>query len=279
LRSQDARPAAVPSALLKRVGAAAAVGALITAAGWGVLSYLSAGVTAREERLRRTVGVLEPELQRRDDERRRAAVAAAREAALPAFASQGPRLARIMETFSAAAPADVALTAIRVEPGDASWRLIVEGQAEGADAGAAYATFGSFLNALDASPVLGRPLAPPVLRARTSDPADAVEAAPSEAPPPEAPRAVRAVEPARPASSGPAYIEVARDGRLYRIPLKRRTGNLEADRRAEEARRLQEEATARQAAASPAPAGLSTAGAPGRQSPSVVEFTLRYEVP
>jgi len=83
------------------------------------------------ERLRRTVGVLEPELRRRDEERRRAAVADAREAAMGAFASQGPRLARLMEAFSLAAPADLALSVIRVEPGVASWRLVVEGQPKG----------------------------------------------------------------------------------------------------------------------------------------------------
>ena len=119
------------SALLPRVAAAAVAGALIVAAGWGALGYLSAGVTARQERLRRTIGVLEPELQRQDEERRRAAVAAAREAALAAFASQGPRLARVLEAFGAATPADVAISSIRVEPGVASWRLVVEGQAEG----------------------------------------------------------------------------------------------------------------------------------------------------
>jgi hypothetical protein len=166
---QDARPVAVSSALSRRVAAAAVAGALIVAAGWAVLGYLSADVTARQERLRRTIGVLEPESQRREDERRRGAVAAAREAALGAFASQGPRLARVMEAFSLAAPRDVALSVVRVEPGAAAWRLVVEGRAEGADARAAHATLNRFLSALDASPLLGRPVEAPSLRARTSD--------------------------------------------------------------------------------------------------------------
>ena len=59
---------------MPRIAAAALAGALIVAAGWGALGYLTAGVTARQERMRRTIGVLEPELQRQDDERRRAAV-------------------------------------------------------------------------------------------------------------------------------------------------------------------------------------------------------------
>jgi hypothetical protein len=280
LSREHARPASSLSALVPRIAAAAVAGALIVAAGWGALGYLTAGVTARQERMRRTIGVLEPELQRQDEERRRAAVGAAREAALGAFASQGPRLARILEAFGAATPADVAISSIRVEPGVASWRLVVEGQAEGADAGAAHATFNQFLNALDASPIIGRPSAPPSLHARTSDPAEDIEQWPAEAPPEDAPAPAQPLATPRPSSTGPSYIEVARDGRLYRIPLRRNTGNLEASRRTDEARRRQEAALARQAAAtSPAPSGDAAPGAPGRHPASVVAFTLRYEVP
>jgi hypothetical protein len=197
-----------------------------------------------------------------------------------AFASQGPRLARIMEAFGAATPADVAISSIRVEPGVASWRLVVEGQAEGPDAGAAHATFNQFLSALDASPIIGRPSAPPALHTRTSDPAEDIEQWPAEAPPEDAPPPAQPLATPRPSATGPSYIEVARDGRLYRIPLRRNTGNLEASRRADEARRLREAALARQAAAtSPASSGDAAPGGPGRHPASVVAFTLRYEVP
>jgi hypothetical protein len=230
--------------------------------------------------MRRTIGVLEPELQRQDDERRRAAVGAAREAALGAFASQGPRLARVMEAFGAAAPADLAISSIRVEPGVASWRLVVEGRAEGPDAGAAHATFNQFLNALDSSPLVGRPSAPPLLNARTADPAEDVDQGPAEAPPEDAAPPAQPLATPRPSAAGPSYIEVARDGRLYRIPLRRNTGSLEASRGTEAARRLEEAALARQAAAaSPARSDDATPGAPGRHPASVVAFTLRYEVP
>jgi hypothetical protein len=279
LRSQDARPAAIPSAAIRRASAAAMAGVLIIAAGWGLLGYLSAGTRARQERLKRTIGVLEPELRRQHDEQRREAVAIAREAALAAFASQGPRLARVMEAFSLAAPAEVALLAIRVEPGVASWRLVVDGQAEGADAGAAHAAFSGFLKALDASPLLGRPSAPPSLHARTSDPAEAI-APPVEAPPEAAMQPVERIDAPRPAVPRSAFIEVARDGRLYRIPLRRNAGNLETSRRADEADRLREAALARQTgAASAAPSGVDAPGSSGRRPASVVEFTLRYEVP
>ena len=278
LRSQEARPRAIPSALAQRIAAAAAAGILITVAGWGAFGYLSSGVLARQERLSRTIGVLEPELRRREEERHRAAVAAAREAALAAFAAQGPRLARVLEAFSLAAPDEVALFSLRVEPGAASWNLVVDGQAEGADAGAAHEAFSRFLKALEASPLLGRPAAPPSLRARTADPTDAIDLAAEDEPPAPAPPPVQAVETPRPSASGPSYIEVARDGRLYRIPLRRQSGSLEAGRRAEEARRLREAALVRQAAA-PAPSSGAVPGEAGRHPGSVVEFTLRYEVP
>ena len=279
LSSQDAKLATVSPALPRRVTAAAVAGVLVVAAGWGALGYFSAGVTARQERLRRTIGVLEPELQRQDAEQRRVVMAAAREAALGAFASQGPRLAKVMEAVSLAAPPDVALSVLHIEPVGANWRLVVEGLAEGADAGAAHATFSQFVKALEASPLLGRPLAPPSLRARTSDPAGAVDRSPVDAPREEAARPVQPVATPRPAASGPSYIEVARDGRLYRIPLRRSPGNLEASRRAEESRRLQEAALASQAAAtSLAPSGAVASGTGGRHPASVVEFTLRYEV-
>jgi hypothetical protein len=91
---------------------------------------------------------------------------------------------------------------------------------------------------------------------------------------------VEPIDMPRASSPGPSYIEVARDGRLYRIPLRRNTGDLEAKRRIDEARRLQEAAVARQAgAASTAASGADAPGSAGRHPASVVEFTLRYEVP
>jgi len=111
------------------------------------------------------------------------------------------------------------------------------------------------------------------------DPADLADEQPLEAPPEEPALPVQAVSTPRPSAPGPAYIEVARDGRLYRIPLRRQSGNLEASRRAEETRRLQQAALARQTAMSaPAASGAAATGPGARHAASVVEFTLRYEV-
>jgi hypothetical protein len=157
--------------LQRRLGAAVAAGLLIAAAGWGLVTFLSANATAEHQSLRRLVGALEPEMQRQTEERRDAALAVARQAALRAFASQGPRLARVLEAFSRAAPADIALTVLTVEPGTGYWRITAEGQSEGANAAAAQATFNRFLKALKSSPLLGNPITSPSLRVRTEDPA------------------------------------------------------------------------------------------------------------
>jgi hypothetical protein len=280
LRPQDERPPTVSSELAQRVAGASVVAALVVATGWGVFGYLSAGVAATQERMRRTIGVLEPGLQRLEDDRRRAALANARRAALDAFASQGPRLARVLEAFSLAAPPEIALSAIRVESGAASWSLIVEGRVEGADAGAAHASLGAFLRAVEASPLVGRPSAPLSLHARTADPPAAAKEPRANAPAAAPMAPAQPVAAARPAASGPAFIEVARDGRLYRIPLRRQSGNLEAARRAEETRRLRAQAASarEQEALAGAQAGTEDPGPSGRQAPSAVEFTLRYEV-
>jgi hypothetical protein len=256
-----------------------AAGLLIAAAGWGLVTFLSGNATAEHQSLQRLVGALEPEMQRQAEERRHAALAVARQAALRAFASQGPRLARVLEAFSRAAPAEIALTALTVEPGTGYWRITAEGRAEGANAAAAQATFNRFWKALNSSPLLGNPITSPSLRVRTEDPAADREPASAEPLPPQIGRLPQEVQARRPAPAGPAYIEVARDGRLYRIPLRRQTGDVELERQKELRRRQQLEA----ASAGPrltlgAPASAATVEPQGRHPASVLDFTVRYEV-
>jgi Tfp pilus assembly PilM family ATPase len=265
--------------LQRRLGAAVAAGLLIAAAGWGLVTFLSGNAAAEHQSLRRLVGALEPEMQRQAEERRHAALAVARQAALRAFASQGPRLARVLEAFSRAAPAEIALTALTVEPGTGYWRITAEGRAEGANAAAAQATFNRFWKALNSSPLLGNPITSPSLRVRTEDPAADREPASAEPLPPQIGRLPQEVQARRPAPAGPAYIEVARDGRLYRIPLRRQTGDVELERQKELRRRQQLEA----ASAGPrltlgAPASAATVEPQGRHPASVLDFTVRYEV-
>lgn len=278
LEVRDARRFPIGSPLARRVGIAAAAGLLITAAGWGALGYLSASATADQQRLRRAVGALEPELERQDDARRSAVMADARQAAMRAFASQGPRLARVLETVSRATPADISLTAFTVEPGVGSWRVTAEGQAEGANAAAAQATFNQFLKTLGNSPLLGHPVTPPSLRIHTADPGGELSQAPIEPQPAPAERPPQEIETRRPAVAGPAYIEVARDGRLYRIPLRRLAGDVDIERQNDLRRRQQAQAASASLSRVAAPVAAGAAEPPARHPASVLDFTLQYEV-
>ena len=277
LEPREAEPGAARSSWLRRLATAAAIGLVIVAAGWGLVGHLAGRAATDAQRLRRAVAALEPELQRQDEARRQGMLAVARGAAMTAFASQGPRLARVLETLGRAAPPEVALGSLVVEPATGSWHVTIEGQAEGSDAASAQAALNGFLKALDSSPLLGRALAPPALKVRTADPvpAGAVEAA---APPPvQTQRAAQEVKTRQPGTAGPSYIEVARDGRLYRIPLRRQSGSAEATR-------LQALASARAAAALQQaevgpPAASGAEEPPARHPASVIDFTLRYEVP
>jgi len=281
LQSAAAESSARSARSFRRAFAAAAAALLLVAAGWGLLTYLQRGADAEARRLRRTAGVLEPEMQRQDEARRQAALTAARAAALDAFTSQGPRLAQVLAAFSHAASGDIALTSLTADPRPGAWVVTAEGQVEGPDAAAAQATFNAFLKALNDSPLLGRPAGPPSLRVRTADATEEPPAATPSGPLPEpAESAAREIDVRRSAPSGPAYIEVARDGRLYRIPLRRQPGNLELERRNEEIRERQRQAVAaREASAASALRAAATTGDPlARHPASAIDFTLRYEV-
>jgi Tfp pilus assembly PilM family ATPase len=265
--------------LTRRVGAAVAAGLLITAAEWGLVTMLDVNATAERQRLRRLAGALEPELQRQEEERRNAAVAAARQAALRAFASQGPRLARVLEAFSRATPPGIALTGFMVEPGTGFWRITAEGQAEGANAAAAQGAFNQFLKTLNTSPLLGTPITPPSLRLCTEDPTAEPEPATAEPLPPPADAVAQEVEARRPAPSGQAYVEVARNSRLFRIPLRRQTGDLDLERQIDLRRRQQlQTASAGRRLALAAPATGGAIELPRRHPASALDFTLHYEV-
>ena len=282
LQSAAAESSARSARAFRRAFAAAVAALLLVAVGWGLLTYLQRGADTEARRLRRTAGVLEPEMQRYDEAHRQAALAAARSAAVEAFASQGPRLAQVLAAFSQSAPGDIALTSLTADPRPGAWLVTAEGQVEGPDAAAAQATFNAFLKALNDSPLLGRPAEPPSLRVRTADAPEETTptAAPPEPLPDPAESAAREIEVRRSAPSGPAYIEVARDGRLYRIPLRRQPGNLELERRNEEIRERQRQAVAAReaSAASALRTAAATGDAPARHPASAIDFTLRYEV-
>ncbi|MCX6550322.1 MAG: hypothetical protein NTY02_04810 [Acidobacteria bacterium] len=275
LVSREVRSVSFTPHVQRRFGVAVLAGVLIAGAGWGLVTLLANSTTAESDRLRRQIGVIEPQMQILAEARRNAEIATARAAALRAFASQGPRLARVLEAFSHAAPPDVAITALKVEPGTGSWLVFVEGQAEGTNAATAQVTFNQFLTALKASPLLGTPIKPPSLKVRTEDPAAKAEQVTADA----APRAdmlPREVEVPRHAYTGPAYIDVARNGRLFRIPVARPVDNSNLERE-NELRGRQTYASAGQALM--LGAQQAAANEPLKRTPgSVLDFSVQFEV-
>ena len=261
----------------RRHGVAVVAGLLIALGAWGAVTWLAESATAEQERLRRRIALLEPQMQRRGELRREVEIQAARLAALRAFATEGPRMARVLEILGKAAPPDIALTEVTFEPAIGAWALTVAGQAEGKNAAEAQVAFGQFLAALKGSPLLGEFVNPPAISVTTTDPVvkEAVSAAESNAP--FARSAQQPIEERRRQSyQGPAFIEIARNGLTYRIPL---SPNVDVLRDYERKREL---------VIGPgdfAGGRVSTPQAPAapvdplkRTPPSLLEFTLEFEV-
>jgi hypothetical protein len=244
-----------------------------------MVTWFTNDASAEQARLRRQIALLEPEMQRLGEARQDANLATARLSALRAFASQGPRLANVLEVFSRATPPDIALTEFTLEPAVGSWTLSVTGKAEGSNVAQAQITFSRFVTALKASPLLGDPLTSPSLSVKTQDPEPEKPQAAVDVRPPEA-LVPQLVESARKSGyAGPAYIEVARNGRIYRIPTRQaalpnayRDDELERERQ----RRALTPGVERLTLAGPPPA--EPTGPPARRAGAVLEFTVQYEV-
>ena len=261
----------------RRHAYAAVAGVIIAAAAWGLVTWLASGATADQDRVRRQIALLEPEMQRLGEARRQSDLANARLVALGAFASQGPRFAKVLEAFSRATPSEIALTEFTLEPAIGAWTLTVSGKAEGPNAAAAQVTFNRFLSALKQSSLLGDPLKPPSTSVTTADPEAEVktlaELRPRQAYVPIPLDTARAVQ------HGPAFREIVRNGRVYRIPANQyatRPDLLDEDARRrrdlDEYRVADEQTTL----------GPPTAEGPDlplkRRPGSVLEFTVQYEV-
>jgi hypothetical protein len=270
---RSTKPGGVVPRLERRHAYAAMAGVIIAAAVWGLVWWLGSGATADQDRLRRQIAVLDPEMARLGEARRNAEVAAARLAALRAFASQGPRFAKVLEVFSRATPDTISLTELKIEPAVGAWTLTVSGQAEGPNAAAAQITFNHFLSALKESPLLGEPLKPPSTSVRPGDPAPERRTVLADLN--ERRYLPELLEPTRRAYAGPAYREIARDGRIYRLPIRQQASADYLDeeerrrrRNVEDARLGREEVVREE---KPEDAGK-------RYPATLLEFTVTYEV-
>jgi Tfp pilus assembly protein PilN len=147
-----------------RVGAAIAA-SLVLVAGWYALNTHAATRYHREiQETRQQLSRLEPEAQRLDALRQAQGIATARTAALSAFQSQGPRLARLLEALSSSTPDDIVITSVTVQSDTTRWRATVNGIAVTEDAASGQASVNALLQELSTSPYVGAPVQPPSLR-------------------------------------------------------------------------------------------------------------------
>lgn len=150
---------------------AAAAGLIIAVLAWGTIELLSRTTRDRTVSLRREIATLDPEVQRLDAMRLARTTDAARSAALDAFASEGPRLARALEALGRSAPPEVAITSLVVSPGAGTWNVSIKGQALAPTPAEAQSAFNQFAKALTANEYLGVSLQAPEIKVRIEEPA------------------------------------------------------------------------------------------------------------
>ena len=143
--------------------AALAAGVLIVI-GWYAMVASSASGSSAVRDLERRIAVLEPESANLAGLRRASTMAGLRGAALSAFDSQGPRLARILDLLSQSAADEVALTAIDVQADAGFWRTNIQGLAVTRDVAAGQAAVNRLLQRLSDSPLVGPVVQPPSFR-------------------------------------------------------------------------------------------------------------------
>lgn len=157
-----------------RVGAGIAAGLLIAAAGLLAATLLARGAERGVQRLRQEIADLEPQIRDIEARRRAQLLAGGRRAALDAFATQGPRLARVLEELSRAkqnvSASDVVLLTLQLQPKEASWQLVLTGESVADDPAQAQIGFNEFLRTVQTSAVIGSPVRPPVMKINSGEP-------------------------------------------------------------------------------------------------------------
>ena len=174
----DAAPAAnlLPKTILEsrearqqivRFAGAAVVG-LVLAAGWAVGARQTlASQHAERDAIQRELAIVEPDAVRQASLRESYTLAASRQAALGAFDSQGPRLARLLETLAASTPDAIVFTVVDVQADGTSWRVSLRGMAVSSDAADAQGAVNTLVDRLSASPFAGAPVMSPSRRVLT----------------------------------------------------------------------------------------------------------------
>lgn len=147
----------------------ALAGGVAAAVATSVLAYGYADRTARADeprvrQLEQQLATLEPRARQIEQARGDERFASAQRAALEAFETEGPRLARALEALGQSTRPGVALRSLKIEARGAAWRASLAGRAVASDPAPAQAAVNQLLRALQASPYLGALVAAPELR-------------------------------------------------------------------------------------------------------------------
>ena len=159
-----------------RLAMAAAAGLVIAGVAYAGVEYVTRGTRTQLDSRRRQVSLLAPELDRLEASRLTAALVGARSAALEAFATQGPRLARMLEALGKGSPGEVVITTLKVAPSIGAWKVTISGQALADTPATAQAVFNQFLRGATSSDLIGQPVRPPTITVSGNDP-EVVDAA------------------------------------------------------------------------------------------------------
>ena len=158
------RAARAARAQMVRLGGASAASLLLLIAGY--LFVQRSASTHDNQRLvvEQQLATLGPEARRLDELRQAYTIATARRAALGAFDSQGPRLARLLEAVSQATPAEIVVTSIVAQADGMFWRATVTGVALAPNAASGQTAVNGLVERVSASPFVGAPIQPPSVK-------------------------------------------------------------------------------------------------------------------
>jgi Tfp pilus assembly PilM family ATPase len=162
---------------MMRSVAALAAGVLVVIGWYAMVNSAQSGLSEMRD-LERRIAVLEPQSANLAGLRRASTMAALRGAALSAFDSQGPRLARILDLLSESTSDEVALTAIDVQADGGFWRTNIQGLAVTHDLADGQNAVNRLLQRLSESPIVGPVVQPPSFRLLSGAPSAAVERRP-----------------------------------------------------------------------------------------------------
>jgi hypothetical protein len=175
-------PAAMRQSRQNRAGtlrlvAAVAASVLLVAAWYAAVQRTASSHQREKQALEQQIATLQPEAVRLADLRTASELSRARSAAVAAFSSEGPRLARFLEAISRSIGDEVVLSSIVVEAAGPKWQATITGLAVNDNAAAGQAAVNALLRGMSNSPFAGAPVQSPSLRVVSGTGARAVTAA------------------------------------------------------------------------------------------------------